>query len=157
MARYLNVPECDVEDAAQYTLERLWVDGDWSCADSTVLWRKTIDWIRQQTGRWEDSPKRRGLKDTVPMDDDRWYKPDFAITFDSYPCLTEIPVIPYTSRTCDVSTDKKNFAIAAIAIGIQQNEIAEFLGMTEGGVVHMLRACRKYIKREDLLPEEQHG
>ena len=162
-ARQRNVPEDLVEDAAQYVCERLWIDGDWSYADSTVIWNKVTDWIRMEIGRRRvtdkaDMPKKPSVlwNESLSLDwegeDGERYQPDEIGQVDSYPCLTHVPEIERVGRMRPESVDRYNFVIACVAFGVRQKQIADFLGITEGAIVHILKSCKKQIDREDLLP-----
>ena len=156
-ARQRRIPEDLVEDAAQYTCERLWIDGDWNCADSTVIYNKITDWIRMELGRLGDTRKPSVLWNESPSldwegEDGERYQPDEIGQVDSYPCHTYVPEIKRVKYMNHDSVDKYNFVIACVAFGIPQVDIGKCLGITEGAVCHILKACGKQINRDDLLP-----
>lgn len=156
-ARQRRVPEDLVEDAAQYVCERLWIDGDWDCADSTAIWNKVTDWIRMEIGRYGPNKKPSVLWNESPSldwegEDGERYQPDEIGQVDSYPCHTYVPEIKRMKNMRHESVDKYNFVIACVAFGIPQVEIGKCLGITEAAICHILKACGRQIDREDLLP-----
>lgn len=158
IARNRHVPFDLCEDAAQYACERLWIDSDWTHADATVIWNKITDWIRTEIGRTDRGHLRGGVLwnnesslDYDGPEGESWNPPEVATT-DTYPGLREIPEIPYRVGCINQSTDRKNFAIACVAFGISQRDVADALGVTESAVTLMLRSCQKHVNREDLLP-----
>ena len=162
-ARQRGVPEDLVEDAAQYTCERLWIDGDWDCANSTVIYKKITDWIRTEIGRRKASdpeglPRKPSVlwNESPSLDwegeDGQRYQPDEIGTEDHYPSHTYIPVVKRIRYMKHDAADKYNFVIACVAFGIQQRDIAKCLGVTESAICHILKSCKKQINRDDLLP-----
>lgn len=161
IARRRGVPYDLLEDAAQFACERLWIDGDWTHADATVIWNKITDWIRTEIGRSDRGQVKGGVLwsnefslDYVGPDGETWQDEETSTT-DFYPVERIIPEIPRdVTRTAltPEAVNKKNFIMACVAFGIKQRDIAKCLGVTEGAITRQLQSCQKYVNKQDLLP-----